>query len=96
MKTAALPEIESLRAEVRTLRQSVAELESRIAEYESEEESENPWGIWPYCWVVQGWEHSNRHMTSWQHKLDRWVHIRRNRRQQRLAHQQPMGELHLT
>jgi hypothetical protein len=96
MKTSALSEMEHLRSEVRYLRQSVVELESRLALYESEDESENPWGIWPYCWVVKGWEQSHHQMESLQHRLDRWTTARRNRRQQRAAHQQPIGELHLT
>jgi hypothetical protein len=83
--------MESLRAEVRDLRETVIELEDHLAEYESEDE--NPWGIWPYCWVVEGWDFSKSSFHSLQQKAEEWSAARRNRRDN---HNQPIGELHLT
>jgi hypothetical protein len=91
MKNSALPEMECLRAEVRDLRESVAELEDRLAEHETEDE--NPWGIWPYCWVVEGWDFSKSSFRSLQQKAEHLSMARRNRRD---IHSQPIGELHLT
>lgn len=99
MKSNAFPEVESLRSEVRQLREAVAELEGRLEEYESEEsdaEAENPWGIWPYCWVVSGWDLAQDGFHSFHKNLSDWSLKRHNRRVQQLAQQQEFGELHLT
>ncbi|RYG64238.1 hypothetical protein EON80_19595 [bacterium] len=96
MKSSALTEMDYLRSEVRHLRESVVELENRLAEYESEDEDENPWGVWPYCWVVQGWQQSERQVGVLQQKWERWNLSRSNQRKVQLAKQKPLTELHLT
>lgn len=94
MKTNALPEVESLRCEVRELREAVAELEGRLEEFEGEEE--NPWGIWPYCWVIAGWDLAESRFKSLRNNFDTWTLKRHNQRIQRLAKHRELGELHLT
>ena len=47
------PEMEALRAQLRELRQNCEELESRLCDLEDEDD---PWGVWPYCWVNDGWK----------------------------------------
>ena len=92
MKNFALSEVESLRIEVRNLRQSVVDLETRIADFETEDEQDNPWGIWPYCYFVSAWN-SGRKCFHWFHKkLNKARLTRRNLRQQHRATQsEPMG-----
>jgi hypothetical protein len=94
MKTNALPEVESLRSEVRQLREAVAELEDRLEEFEAEDV--NPWGIWPYCWVIAGWDFAYSSFHSFHKSLSNWTLKRHNQRIQRLAQHQELGELHLT
>jgi hypothetical protein len=94
MKTNALPEVESLRCEVRQLREAVAELEGRLEEFEGE--GEDPWGIWPYCWVVAGWNHAEQGLQEARKSVGNWNLKRHNLRLQRLAQSQELRELHLT
>lgn len=54
MKTQTYSEVEALRAEVSELRATVGELEARINEYEAGDDDR--WAIWPYSWIVSGWE----------------------------------------
>ncbi len=94
MKTSPLPEIEALRAEVSYLRDSVAELEDRLAEFEGEDD--DSWAIWPYCYVVSAWNAAHRCFHSF-HKIgNRWSLRRYNRRLQRAARGQNLGEMRLT
>jgi hypothetical protein len=94
MKTSAAPEVENLRAQVRELRESVASLENRLAELDEPEE--NPWGIWPYCWIVAGWNLSGQCFHSFHKSVTKRSLSWRNRRLQRAAKGQEFAGLRLT
>ncbi|HEX9996571.1 MAG TPA: hypothetical protein VGB45_05455 [Abditibacterium sp.] len=92
MKNFALSEVESLRVEVRQLRESVANLETRLADFESEEEQENPWGIWPYCYFVSTWDFGRKCFHCFHKNLNKSQLRRRNVRQRhRAAQSEPMS-----
>ena len=91
MKTYALTEVESLRVEVRQLRESVADLEDRLADFESEDEAENPWGIWPYCYVVAAWNFGRECFHRFHKILVRTQLKRHNLRQQRAIGAETVG-----
>lgn len=57
------PEMEALRAQLRELRQNCQELESRLCDLEDEDD---PWGVWPYCWVTTGWQTARKRFHSFQ------------------------------
>ncbi|HEX8465766.1 MAG TPA: hypothetical protein VF627_14210 [Abditibacterium sp.] len=95
MKTSAAPEVENLRAQVRELRASVADLEVRLAELEPELD-ENPWGIWPYCWIVAGWNFAAHRFHSFHKNVSKRGLAWRNRRMQRAVEGQEFVGLRLT
>lgn len=87
MKSSAAQEIESLRAEVRRLQHEVEDLENRLSE--NGEPQDNPWNIWPYTWIVAGWQHT---VQSWNTLGDRiaiWQLERENLRALRQRRQGP-------
>lgn len=87
-------EVESLRAQVRQLRASVAELEDRLADFE-QDQSDDQWGVWPYCHVVKGWNFGRGQFQTLNKKLGRWNLTRHNKRY-RLQNDHPIGEMRLT
>lgn len=93
MKTSALPEIEALRAEVHYLRESIAELEYRLADFEDDDDS---WAIWPYCYFVSAWNAARKCFHSFHKRGGNWALRRYNRRLQRAAQGQNLGEMRLT
>ena len=61
---------DELLSEVRELKKAVALLEAKVAG--QEEDVDDVWGIWPYCWVVSGWDRAaelsratGRRMVAW-------------------------------
>ena len=75
MNSSSANEKDELLSEVRELKKAVASLEARLAG--QDDDVEDVWGIWPYCWVVAGWDRAAEITQGVGQRVASWGNSRR-------------------